>query len=217
MGSSAGSITRLVRILECGDEEVVNQLLQRLYESERYKYAVQKARKRVEAKSGGKIDGEDILQEALMALAQRAQRGKLDKVDSRERLFGLLELAVASKVRDTLRNLGAAKRNPRTQVVSGDTPTQEGAVPLFSNLIDRERPSVEEWVEARDVLLKLAQSLEERYGDSNDVEAVLRGLLFGKSMREMMKDLNLTAAEIRTIIEKIRMLVRTQCSDEFFP
>lgn len=215
--SSTGSYTHLIREVIDGSEEAVQQLLLRLYESSYYRNAVRKAHLRLGSAAGSGVGGEDILQEAFATLAERARQGKLNQLDSRERLFEVLRLVVATRIRDALRRAKALKRIPEDQLVRGDdvSPAMPEAGSLFSNLPDSEKPGTVEVVQTREVLRQLQENLDARYGDDERVQAVLSGLLFGHTLREIMRQLGATWSEMRTILEKIRQAAAALYSDEF--
>lgn len=215
--SSTGSYTRLIKEVLDGSEAAVNQLLLRLYESSYYRNAVRKANLRLAVMAGSQVSGEDILQEALATLAKRARQGKLNQLDSRERLFEILRLVVATRIRDTLRRAKARKRIPEDQLVRGDdvSPTTPEAGSLFSNLPAGDQPGTEELAQVREVLSQLQLRLESRYCDDHRMLTVLTMLVFGHSQPEIMKEIGSTAAETRTMIERIRLEGIALLSDEF--
>ncbi len=216
---STGSITAAIRDVNDGHAEAVNHLLIRLYESAFYKDAVRKARLRLVAVGAGQFDGEDIVQQALLVLSRRAQRGGLQLLDSRKQLFSLLELIVATEIRDALRKSEARKRIPGSRTVSGDGPAAGDQMlgDVFSKLADSKQWAAEESAIVADVLQTLRLHLEAIYGENNAAWSVLDGLVCGKTPSEIGREMDLTVAEVRAWIGKIRVVIVQQRPDVFSP
>ncbi|MFM7866479.1 MAG: hypothetical protein ACKPHU_19905, partial [Planctomycetaceae bacterium] len=96
---------------------------QRLYADATYRMLMAAAYGKL-GTTGAELDTpEAVVQEAMSELTKRARGGRLEGVDSRERLFGLLRLIVAEKARDfrTLPPSACDRLHPHTNAAAGET------------------------------------------------------------------------------------------------
>jgi hypothetical protein len=211
---SSHSVTEMILNVRQGDMLELSRLLQRLYADATYRMLMAAAYGKL-GTTGAELDTpEAVVQEAMSELTKRARGGRLEGVDSRERLFGLLRLIVAEKARDFRRKaLARGADRPR---VSLDQPAPDGSQSggLHGCLDDSTAASLEERVDVRDLLEKLLERIEAGSPDPDLYGKVFRGLLEGKSVSGIAMDTGKTRAQIDTIIEAIRGIAKCLRGDK---
>lgn len=211
---STHSVTRMIDNVKNGDMWELSRLMERLYEDQVYakmmRYAGQKL-----GDIGAKLDDpEAVIQEAMSELAQRARAGRLETVDRRERLFGLLRLIVAEKARDFRRK--SASRGGEKLQISLDQSAGDGSQSggLHACLDDAGSGSAEEQLVVRDFLVALLERIEQDAPDPELWGTVFRMMLDDKKVSAIAESTEKTRTQINTIIEAIRGIAKGLRGDD---
>ena len=95
-----GSMSIRIRKGKEGDQVAINELIQRLQEDDQYRHLMKYCTAKLGDLGSSYDSAEAAMQEVLKDLYCRFRDGKMEKVDNRKRLFGLLRLRVAYFARD---------------------------------------------------------------------------------------------------------------------
>lgn len=211
---SSHSVTRMIDNVKNGDMWELSRLMERLYEDQVYAKMMRYAGKKL-GDIGAKLDDpEAVIQEAMSELAQRARVGRLETVDRRERLFGLLRLIVAEKARD-FRRKSAARGGEKLQISldqSAGDGSQSGG--LHACLDDAGTIRAEEQLVVRDFLVALLERIEQDAPDPELWGTVFRMMLDNKKVSSIAESTEKTRTQINTIIEAIRGIAKGLRGDD---
>jgi len=208
--SSTGSITRLIHSLQCGDLSILDQLMQRIYQHPYYRGALQRAHGHLGRLARQSMSGEDVLQESLAELYKRARRGKLETVDCRERLFGLLELIICWKARDHRRSAERPSNSPERPLTqdTGVAGSEHSTPSLLEGVGDPAVVDPADRATAADVLHRLLQEVEHKFGQYPWIAPSIQRLLEGGTVGEIARACGRTETEIRNLIETLRQVLK---------
>lgn len=211
---STHSITIMLENICRGDHTELNRLIRRLYENSSYRKLVQWAYRGL-GNTGIRLDTPDaVIQESMKQLAENARRGRLETVDKRERLFGLLRLIVAEKARDFRRK--AIVRGANQPQLSLDQPQEEESHSgsMEHVLADPTSATEQERIDVHDLLQALLQHINRESSDPDLWGRVLQGMLQGQSIAGIAQKTQKTRHQIDTIIEDIRKLAKKLRGDD---
>jgi hypothetical protein len=211
---STHSISMMLENINRGDHAEVNRLISRLYENSSYCRLMHWAYGGL-GRTGSQLDtSEAVIQESMKQLAEKAKRGRLETVDKRERLFGLLRLIVAEKARDFRRKAivrGAGQPQVSLNQPRGDDSEAGG---LEDVLGDPASASEQERVDVQDLLQTLLQRINSESSDPDLWGKVFQGMLEGQSVAGIAQKTQKTRTQIDTIIEAIRKLAKKLRGDD---
>lgn len=215
--SATGSITRLIHNLQRGDVAILEQLLQRIYSHPFYRGAMERAEGHLGRIARQSISGEDVLQESLAELYKRARRGKLETVDCRERLFGLLELIICWKARDHRRSAERPSNSPGRPLTqdTGAENSENSAASMLAGVGDSAAVDPADMATAADVLRRLLQEVEQKFGQYPWVAPTVQRLLEGWTVSEIAVACDRTETEIRNLIETLRRVLKDIYRDDW--
>lgn len=205
---SSHSITQMLEKIRIGDHSAVDQLMSRLYADPQYGKMMRYAYGKLGSTGNQQDDSEAVIQEAMVHLAERAKKGRLETVDRRERLFGLLRLVVAEKARD-FRRKGTARGGKRPQVSLNQPCSEDSAAAgLEDQLGDPASASNEERVDVQDLLQALLKRIGEDAPDPELWCTVFRLMLEDKGVSGIAKITERSRTQIDAIIDAIRKLAK---------
>jgi len=205
---STHSITMMIENIKRGDHAELDRLIERLYEDSSYRRMVYWAYGGL-GSTGRQLDTPDaVIQESMVHLAKRAKQGRLETVDRRERLFGLLRFIVAEKARDFRRK--AIVRGAGQPQVSLDQPRADDsqAGGLEDIVGDPGSASEQERVDVQDLLQALLQRISREASEPDLWGRVLQGMLEGLSVNRIAQNTLRSRTQIDAIIEAIRKLAK---------
>ncbi len=215
--SSDGSITRLIHDLQRGDLGRLNPLMQRIYQSGYYQGALERAEGHLGPVARQGVSGEDVLQESLEELFKRARRGRLETVDCRERLFGLLELIIRWKARDHRRSAERPSNSPGRPIFqdAGADSSSDSAPSLLARVGDSgEFDPVQQAIVA-DVFQHLLKEVEQKFGQYPWVSTAVQLLIEGCRLPQIATECGRTQTEIRNLIETLRQTLKSIYRDDW--
>ncbi|MFM7865832.1 MAG: ECF-type sigma factor [Planctomycetaceae bacterium] len=211
---SMNSISRLLVQIQASEpsvrDELTKRLLSRLYMDQKFAQLSRVAYHRLGTLGARQADEADVMQEAMLVLYQRARRGRLETVDRRERLFGLLRLIVAARARAFRRRAEAAMRGGDVQFVSLDPGAADGSTigGMHSGLSDPDSDSDRERWELADLLQTLLMRCEQEYPDNPLTGRVFELMLDGWELRDIRRETGASRTLVENVIEAIRATAR---------
>jgi DNA-directed RNA polymerase specialized sigma24 family protein len=184
---TTGSVTRLLRDLQAGDEQAVGPLWERYFQR-----LAAAAKARLGDARWGAGDHEDVALSAFHSFCQRLEHGRLPDLDGRQELWRVLVVITRRKAISWLRHETAVKRG------GGKIRSQS----LLENIVSAE-PSpdfVAEFLEDVDRLLNLL------HREDATLCLIAKRKLEGFSNAEIAAELSLTPRSIQRKVERVRIL-----------
>ncbi|MEY3173898.1 MAG: hypothetical protein RLZZ436_1812 [Planctomycetota bacterium] len=208
--SSSHSITIMLRRIQQGELAEVDRLLERLYADTEFGRMMRTAYGKLGSGGERQEAAEDVMQETMKELLRRARRGKLEDLDGRQRLFGLLRLIVAEKARDYRRGQNALKRGGNEQIMSlNNRSVDDSESHAMQDFLDDPAAADDrEMFEVRDLYLKLLERLRQIAPNPELCGRVIEGLLDDRGESRIAKETGMTRTQVGDVIRLIRRIAK---------
>lgn len=192
-----------------GNLELINRLMERLYADPVFKNLMNLAYRKLGQKGKQEVNEEDVMQDAMQKLYERAKSKQLE-TDNRERLFGFLRLLVAEKARKYRRRGSAKRHGGDVRLMSLDQPLAEGSDAVDRNdlICDPESATPEEQADIREFIETLLQRCYEKLDNDEFVGKVIEALFDDHSVNQIVKDTASTRSHVTTTIDAIRSIAK---------
>jgi DNA-directed RNA polymerase specialized sigma24 family protein len=192
-----------------GDTEIVDQLIERLYEDPEFKKLMHCAYRKLGVRGKRTEDEEGVMQEAMAQLYLKAKSKNLEGVDNRHRLFGLLRLIVAERARAHRRKGSAKKNGGDINVMSLNEPIVAGDdVDRHAQISDPESAAPQERTDMIDFVRQLLERCREKFPNEVFLGKLIEALFDGRNMNQIAEHTEGTRSQVTAAIDAIRSIAR---------
>jgi hypothetical protein len=207
--NSSHSISIMLQKFQQGDTEIVDQLIERLYEDPEFKKLMHCAYRKLGVRGKRTEDEEGVMQEAMAQLYLKAKSKNLEGVDNRHRLFGLLRLIVAERARAHRRKGSAKKNGGDINVMSLNEPIVAGDdVDRHAQISDPESAAPQERTDMIDFVRQLLERCREKFPNEVFLGKLIEALFDGRNMNQIAEHTEGTRSQVTAAIDAIRSIAR---------